>query len=150
MQEIRAPETEEPPMTDFALDPRLAADTLAVVDLELSSLLMMRDGNYPWLILVPRRAGAVEILDLEPADRALLWDEIERVAAALAAETGADKLNVAALGNVVAQLHVHVIARFRGDAAWPAPVWGRVPVIPLDEARAAALAAALRTRLGHR
>ena len=134
-------------MTDFALDPRLAADTLPVLDLELTSLLMMRDGNYPWLILVPRRAGAVEILDLAPVDRARLWDEIERVAAALKAETGADKLNVAALGNVVAQLHVHVIARFRDDAAWPAPVWGRVPAMPLDEARAAALTARLVARL---
>lgn len=134
-------------MTDFALDPRLAADTLPVLELELSSLLMMRDGNYPWLILVPRRAGAVEILDLDPADRARLWDEIERVADALRAETGAHKLNVAALGNVVAQLHVHVVARFREDAAWPAPVWGRVPAIPLDEARAAALAAGVAARL---
>lgn len=135
-------------MSDFQLDPRLAADTLAVLDLDLSRLLMMRDGNYPWLILVPRRPGAVELLDLDPADRARLWDEIERVAAALKAETGADKLNVAALGNVVAQLHVHVVARFRDDAAWPAPIWGKVAAIPLDEAKATALATALRARLG--
>ncbi|MDK9697197.1 MAG: HIT family protein [Siculibacillus sp.] len=134
-------------MSDFLLDPRLAADTLTVLDLHLSRLLMMRDGNYPWLILVPRRSGAVEILDLDTADRARLWDEVERVAAALAAETGADKLNVAALGNVVSQLHVHVIARFRDDAAWPAPVWGKVPPIGLDEAKAAALVAALKMRL---
>lgn len=134
-------------MTDFALDPRLAADTRPVLDLPLSSLLMMRDGNHPWLILVPRRAGAVEILDLEPADRARLWAEIEAVAEALRAETACDKLNVAALGNVVAQLHVHVIARFRTDPAWPSPVWGKVPAIPLDEARAEALAAGLRARL---
>jgi len=135
-------------MTDFQLDPRLAADTILLADLPLSRLLMMRDGNYPWLILVPRRAGAVEILDLAAEDRAALWSEIERVAEALRAETAADKLNVAALGNVVAQLHVHVIARFRSDAAWPAPVWGRVPAIPLDEARAAALAAGVKARLG--
>lgn len=135
-------------MTDFQLDPRLAADTILLADLPLSRLLMMRDGNYPWLILVPRRAGAVEILDLAAEDRAALWSEIERVAEALRAETAADKLNVAALGNVVAQLHVHVIARFRGDAAWPAPVWGRVPAIPLDEARAATLAAGVKARLG--
>lgn len=135
-------------MTDFQLDPRLAADTILLADLPLSRLLMMRDGNYPWLILVPRRAGAVEILDLAAEDRAALWSEIERVAEALRAETAADKLNVAALGNVVAQLHVHVIARFRSDAAWPAPVWGRVPAISLDEARAAALAAGVKARLG--
>ena len=134
-------------MTAFALDPRLAADTRPIAELGLSTLLLMRDGNYPWLILVPRVAGAVEILDLRDADRARLWDEIERVAAALKAETGADKLNVAALGNVVSQLHVHVIARFHGDAAWPAPVWGRVPAIPLDEARTAALVAGLGARL---
>lgn len=121
-------------MTDFALDPRLAADTRPVADLGLSRLVMMRDGNYPWLILVPRVAGAVEILDLAPADRARLWDEIETVAAALKAETGADKLNIAALGNVVAQLHVHVIARFHGDAAWPAPVWGKGEPVPYDAA----------------
>jgi diadenosine tetraphosphate (Ap4A) HIT family hydrolase len=134
-------------MTAFALDPRLAADTRPIAELGLSSLLLMRDGNYPWLILVPRVAGAVEILDLAAADRARLWEEIERVAAALKAETGADKLNVAALGNVVSQLHVHVIARFHGDAAWPAPVWGRVPAIPLDETRTAALVAGLEARL---
>jgi len=134
-------------MTDFALDPRLAADTRPVADLGLSRLVMMRDGNYPWLILVPRVAGAVEILDLAPADRARLWDEIETVAAALKAETGADKLNIAALGNVVAQLHVHVIARFHGDAAWPAPVWGKVAAAPLDETRAERLAAAVAARL---
>ncbi|WP_333825760.1 HIT family protein [Pinisolibacter sp.] len=135
-------------MTAFQLDPRLAADTEPLLDLPLSSLLLMRDGNYPWLILVPRRAGAVEILDLPAADRAQLWAEIERVAEALRAETGADKLNVAALGNVVAQLHVHVIARFRTDAAWPAPVWGKVPAIPLDAARTAALVTGLKARLG--
>jgi diadenosine tetraphosphate (Ap4A) HIT family hydrolase len=134
-------------MSDFRLDPRLAADTVPILDLALSRLLLMRDGNHPWLILVPRRAGAVEILDLDSVDRVLLWDEVERVAAALRAETAADKLNIAALGNVVSQLHVHVIARFHGDPAWPAPVWGRVPAIPLDEARAAALTAGLRRRL---
>ena len=138
---------DEMPMTDFRLDPRLAADTVPVADLPLSTLLMMRDGNYPWLILVPRRAGAVEILDLDPADRARMWAEVETVAASLAAETSADKLNIAALGNVVSQLHVHIVARYHGDAAWPAPVWGRVPAIPLDPARADALADSLRTRL---
>lgn len=135
-------------MADFVLDPRLDADTLPIVDLPLSSLRLMRDGNFPWLILVPRRPGAVEILDLAEPDRVALWGEIERVAAALQAETGAHKLNVAALGNVVAQLHVHVIARFRGDPAWPAPVWGKVPAAPLEAEPTAALAAALRRRLG--
>ena len=135
-------------MSEFQLDPRLDADTLAVLDLPLSSLRLSTDGNYPWLVLVPRRPDVVEILDLAPADRARLWDEIERVAEALRALTGADKLNIAALGNVVSQLHVHIIARFRGDAAWPAPIWGKVPAIPLDPERRDALIAALRARLG--
>ena len=111
---------------------------------------MMRDGNYPWLILVPRRAGAVEILDLEPSDRARLWAEIETVAEALRAETACDKLNVAALGNVVAQLHVHVIARYTDDIAWPRPVWGAANARPYAPEqlleRVSALRAALQSR----
>lgn len=135
-------------MPEFQLDPRLDADTLAVLDLPLSSLRLSIDGNYPWLVLVPRRPGLVEVLDLEPVDRARLWDEVERVAQALRALTGADKLNIAALGNVVSQLHVHVIARFHGDAAWPSPVWGKVAAVPLDPAKRDALIAGLRARLG--
>ena len=134
-------------MPEFQLDPRLDADTLAVLDLPLSTLRLSTDGNYPWLVLVPRRPGLVEVLDLEPADRARLWDEVERVAQALRALTGADKLNIAALGNVVSQLHVHVIARFHGDAAWPSPVWGKVAAVPLDPAKRDALIAGLRARL---
>jgi diadenosine tetraphosphate (Ap4A) HIT family hydrolase len=111
-------------MTGFALDPTLAADTVAVGDLGLSTLLLARDARFPWLILVPRRPGMVEIIDLAPADRALLLDEIAAVSEALRSVTGCDKLNVAALGNQVRQLHVHVIARFRTDPAWPRPVWG--------------------------
>jgi diadenosine tetraphosphate (Ap4A) HIT family hydrolase len=111
-------------MTDFALDPTLAADTTPVGDLALSTLLLARDARFPWLILVPRRPGMVEIIDLGAADRALLLDEIAAVSESLRAVTGCDKLNVAALGNQVRQLHVHVIARFRTDTAWPRPVWG--------------------------
>ncbi|MGE0564379.1 MAG: HIT domain-containing protein [Pseudolabrys sp.] len=111
----------------WTLDPQLAGDTLAVGDLPLSRLLLNDDANYPWLILAPRRPGAVELIDLEQADRAQLMDEIAEVSAALKRLTQCHKLNVAALGNVVAQLHVHVIARFRDDAAWPSPVWGKAP-----------------------
>ena len=111
-------------MTDFALDPRLAADTTPVMTLRLSRVLLMNDARFPWLILVPERAGAVEIFDLDPADRTLLMDEAARIGAALKAITGARKINIAALGNMVAQLHVHVIARFEGDVAWPSPIWG--------------------------
>lgn len=116
-------------MTGFALDPRLAADTVALGRLPLSRLLLMNDARYPWLILVPMRGGMRELFDLEAADRALLIEEAAGVgrvlAAAGAAGRAADKINIAALGNIVAQLHVHVIARFAGDPAWPGPVWGQ-------------------------
>ncbi|MEQ8797806.1 MAG: HIT family protein [Salinisphaeraceae bacterium] len=109
---------------DFALHPRLAADTSPVVDLALSRVLLMDDARYPWLILVPIRPGLREIFDLAAGDQATLWQEATRVGAVLMQVTGGDKLNVAALGNQVPQLHVHVIARRKGDAAWPGPVWG--------------------------
>jgi diadenosine tetraphosphate (Ap4A) HIT family hydrolase len=111
-------------MTDFALDPRIEADTLEVTRLPLSVVRLMNDRRFPWLILVPARSGAVEIVDLDPADRAQLIEEIAITSAALRELFHAEKLNVAALGNVVAQLHVHVIARFERDDAWPKPVWG--------------------------
>jgi len=135
-------------MTDFRLDPRLAADTVVVLDLPLSRLLAMRGVDHPWVILVPRRPDLVELLDLDADDRARLSGEIDRVAAALKAQTAAHKLNVAALGNVVSQLHVHVVARFPDDPAWPHPVWGRPAVRPIDAATLAAFVDGLRTRLG--
>ncbi|GJE31634.1 HIT domain-containing protein [Methylobacterium oxalidis] len=109
---------------EFALDPRLSADTVPVGDLALSSVLLMDDARFPWLILVPRRTGASEITDLGEADAALLWEEIRLAAGVMQALSRPDKVNVAALGNVVAQLHVHVVGRFRSDPAWPGPVWG--------------------------
>lgn len=111
-------------MADFELDPRLAADTHAVADWPVSRVLLMDDARFPWLILVPRVAGARELHALPEATRAALFDEVVRAAAALERATGATKMNVAALGNLVPQLHVHVIARHEGDAAWPGPVWG--------------------------
>ena len=117
-------------MTDFALHPRLAADTLAVTDLALCRVLLMNDGRFPWLILVPRRPGAREIVDLAPDDRRLLADETDRAAAALRVHSPTDKLNIAAIGNIVEQLHVHVVARRRDDAAWPGVVWGHGSAIP--------------------
>ncbi|WP_336486418.1 HIT domain-containing protein [Methylobacterium nigriterrae] len=109
----------------FALDPRLAADTAPVGDLALCSVLLMDDARFPWLILVPRRAGASEITDLAPADSDALWSEVRLAAGVMRALAQPDKVNVAALGNVVAQLHVHVVGRFRSDPAWPGPVWGQ-------------------------
>ncbi|MEZ5841474.1 MAG: HIT family protein [Hyphomicrobiales bacterium] len=112
---------------EFELDARLAADSVPVADLALSTVRAMRDANYPWLLVVPKKAGAVELIDLDCDERAVLVEEIAAVSEALKAATGCDKLNVAALGNVVSQLHVHVIARFASDAAWPGPVWNKVP-----------------------
>lgn len=106
------------------LDPRLAADTHAVGDLKISRLLLMDDARFPWLILVPRRAGLRELIELPRADQHILLDEINRCAQLLHSLKKPDKLNIAALGNVVAQLHVHLIARYTDDAAWPQPVWG--------------------------
>jgi len=113
-------------MTDsFALDPRLAADTVPVGELALSSVLLMDDARFPWLILVPRRAGISEITDLPSQDAAALMEEMRIAATVMLALAKPDKVNVAALGNVVAQLHVHVVGRFRSDPAWPGTVWGR-------------------------
>ena len=106
----------------WSLHPQLAADTVPVCDLALSRLLAMNDANFPWLILVPRRAGLSEIIDLN-ADRSVLMDELALVSRALKGETRCDKLNIAAIGNVVPQLHIHIVARRKDDAAWPKPVW---------------------------
>ena len=122
-------------MTAFALDPRLAADTVDLAILPLCQVRLMDDRRFPWLVLVPARAGAVEIIDLDVGDRARLIEEIAQASAALRAVFGPDKLNVGALGNVVAQLHVHVIARTIGDDAWPGPVWGTPRVRYDDDAR---------------
>lgn len=117
---------------DVALDPRLAADSHPVARLALCELRLMDDAHYPWLVLVPRVPGARELIDLDGDARRQLTDEIDRAARLLRDCFRPDKLNVAALGNLVPQLHVHVIARFRDDPAWPAPVWGRVPARPYD------------------
>ena len=108
----------------FDLDPRLAGDTVVVGELPLCRVLLMRDARYAWLVLVPRRAGLVEIADLSADERATLWREVDVAADALRATAPCDKLNIGALGNIVRQLHVHVVARVEGDAAWPGPVWG--------------------------
>ena len=129
--------------TEFRLHERLEADTAFVADLGLSRLLLMRNALWPWLILVPRRPGVVEVHRLDPADRAALMEEIAQVSGVLEREFRPDKLNVGALGNLVPQLHVHVIARYRGDPAWPGPVWGSGHVRAYGEGEAEALAARL-------
>ena len=116
--------------TDWHLDPQLAADTHPVAHLPLSELRLMDDANHPWLILVPRVAGAVEWIDLDDAAQAGLTREIALASRALQSAFKPHKLNVAALGNVVSQLHVHVIARYHDDIAWPRPVWGTATAKP--------------------
>ncbi|HXS06843.1 MAG TPA: HIT domain-containing protein [Rhizomicrobium sp.] len=130
----------------FALDPRLDADTDFVTDWPLCRVLLMGDARYPWLVLVPRRAGLVEIADLPPPDRAVLMEEIVRASEVLRSLPGVAKLNVGALGNVVRQLHVHVIARRPGDPAGAGPVWGHSPAVPYEPKARNDLIALVRTR----
>ncbi len=114
-------------MAQFTLHPQLATDTLVIVDLDLCKILLMNDHTYPWVVMVPKRLDLREIHDLSPGDQHLLMDEITRVSRAMQRLFKADKMNVAALGNMVPQLHIHVIARFEHDPAWPGPVWGKTP-----------------------
>lgn len=111
-------------MPRFQLDPRLEADSVPVALLDLSAVRLMKDSRWPWLLLVPQRADVSEIFDLSPEDQALLHAETVKVARLLKDLSGADKINIGAIGNIVRQLHVHVIARFDGDENWPKPVWG--------------------------
>lgn len=111
-------------MPDFVPDARLVADSYPVTELPLCQLRLMDDARFPWLVLVPRRLEVSEVFELDPAAQQQLWREATAVGRAMLEALGGDKLNLASLGNVVAQLHVHVIVRRREDAAWPAPVWG--------------------------
>lgn len=131
----------------FALHPRLVADTIPVEDWPLSRLLLLNDARYAWLVLVPRRADMVELHDLVPADRATLMEEIARLGAGLKALTGAAKINTGALGNIVPQLHIHVVARKPDDPAWPGPVWGHSSPEPYTPSRLDEQLARLRGRL---
>lgn len=119
-------------MHDLTLDERLDADTFPVTELPLCRVLLMNDARFAWLILVPRRAHVSEVADLSDDDQAQLWREATRLGSAMKEALGGDKLNIAALGNVVAQLHVHVVVRRRDDDAWPAPVWGNGVARPYD------------------
>ena len=119
-----------------------------IADLALSRLLISNDANYPWLLLVPRRRDAVEIIDLDDIDQHQLMAEVAAVSQALKAVTGCDKLNIAAIGNMVPQLHVHVVARRRDDPAWPRPVWGAVAPRIWDGKERLRLMNAVREKLG--
>jgi len=133
--------------SDWSLHPQLEQDTVAICDLALARVLLANDANYPWLILVPRLPGMIELIDLEENAQIQLLGEIAKVARALKSVTECDKLNIAALGNQVSQLHVHVIARRRNDAAWPKPVWGIKPALVYEADRREMLLNSLRALL---
>ncbi|HUB90521.1 MAG TPA: HIT family protein [Dyella sp.] len=132
---------------DFELDPRLQADTQHLAALSLCDVLLMKDARFPWLILVPRITGCTEILDLPEHARERLWQEINHAAAVLREVVPCDKLNIGALGNIVRQLHVHVVARKQGDQAWPGPVWGSGAAAPYAADALASLVQRLQQRL---
>jgi len=128
----------------FVLDPRLQQDTLPIGRLALSELLLMNDARYPWCILVPRHAHASELFHLPAAQQIQWWQETRLVAQRMGEHFRADKVNVATLGNSVAQLHMHVIVRYRRDDAWPAPVWGKFPAMAYTGSQAQDRVAQLR------
>lgn len=127
----------------FVLDSRLQHDTLLIASWPLCDLLLMNDSQYPWAILVPRRAGLRELYQLSDVDQVLYWRESMALSQFLVSCFAGDKLNVAALGNVVSQLHIHHVVRFEGDPAWPAPVWGRLPAKPYGKSELALVMAKL-------
>ncbi|MDD5034728.1 MAG: HIT family protein [Methylococcaceae bacterium] len=131
----------------FELHPQLKRDCLEIGRFELCRLLLMNESRYPWFILVPQRPGLSEIYQLNGADQALLWRESSALARGLAEAFAADKMNIAAIGNLVPQLHLHHIVRYRRDAAWPAPVWGKFPPLLYDEVGLEEVKARLQTFL---
>jgi diadenosine tetraphosphate (Ap4A) HIT family hydrolase len=131
----------------FALHSQLKSDTHFICDLPLSSALLMNDANYLWLILVPRKPDLVELTDLSFAEQTQVLQEINSVAKILKKEFNAEKLNIAALGNVVSQLHIHVIGRKKNDATFPKPVWGNAPAKPYATKEAEALIQKLKLLL---
>jgi diadenosine tetraphosphate (Ap4A) HIT family hydrolase len=132
----------------FSLDPLLAAESHPLGDLALCEARLFDDARFPWLVLVPKKAGLVEIIDLSAGERTTLMDDITDASRVLKELTACHKLNVAALGNQVRQLHIHVIARFEKDAAWPSPVWGKGARVPYTEQARGELAKKLKDALG--
>ena len=131
----------------WSLHSRLKEDTIDIGDLPLCRVLVIKDAHYPWLLLVPRRPDVVEIIDLDEVEQAQLMTEISRVGRALKDITKCDKLNIAALGNVVPQLHVHIIARRTSAGAWPRPVWGVMPPLEHDAEEVQHFISALRRKI---
>ena len=134
-------------MTDFVLDPRLAADTAFIADGPLSQVRLMDDTRFPWLVLVPRVNGVSEWLELDGGQQRLLLAEINQAGQLIRAQPGVEKLNIGALGTIVRQLHVHLIGRHEGDPAWPGPVWGHGAAVRHAPAALATQIDAWRRRL---
>ena len=134
-------------MTDFVLDPRLAADTAFIADGPLSQVRLMDDTRFPWLVLVPRVNGISEWLELDGGQQRLLLAEINQAGQLIRAQPGVEKLNIGALGNIVRQLHVHLVGRHDGDPAWPGPVWGHGAAVRHAPAALATQIDAWRRRL---
>ena len=134
-------------MTDFVLDPRLAADTAFIADGPLSQVRLMDDTRFPWLVLVPRVNGVSEWLELDGGQQRLLLAEINQAGQLIRAQPGVEKLNIGALGNIVRQLHVHLTGRHEGDPAWPGPVWGHGAAVRHAPAALATQIDAWRRRL---
>lgn len=137
--------TELIPEATFTLDPRLQQDTLYIADFSLCKVLLMNDARYPWVILVPKIADITEIFELGEAGQQQLMIESNVVANKLKNAVQADKMNVAALGNIVSQLHIHHVARFIQDETWPAPVWGKGEAIAYTQAESDAVITLLRS-----
>jgi len=133
--------------TEFELHPRLATDTVFIEDWPLSRVLLLNDARYVWLALVPRRARLSELHDVASEDRSAWTEEVMRASAGLKRLTGTAKINVGALGNIVPQLHIHIVARAPGDPAWPGPVWGHSPAVPYAAPALEQQLARLRGRL---
>ena len=119
-------------VSDFELDSRLAADSVLIADGPLSQIRAMNDARFPWIVLVPRVAGASEWIDLDGGQQRLLLAEINQISQHLKQKPGVTKLNIGALGNIVSQLHIHIVGRSPSDAAWPGPVWGSGPAQRYD------------------
>jgi diadenosine tetraphosphate (Ap4A) HIT family hydrolase len=132
----------------FTLHPQLAKDCFVIGQFSLCQLLLMNDRKYPWFILVPQRENISEIYQLGTADQTQLWRESAELSEILARQFAADKMNIAALGNVVPQLHIHHIVRYQNDPAWPAPIWGKLPAEPYSESELQELLTNLTPVLG--
>ena len=133
--------------TPFQLHPRLKEDCIAVGRFDLCQLLLMNDCQYPWFILVPEKAGLTEIYQLGKAERQLLTEESSYLAENLAALYQADKMNIAAIGNLVPQLHIHHVVRYQTDKAWPAPIWGKFTAVPYTQQHMTAMLAQVKQQL---